>query len=178
MSALKILEKKPQFMKTFQQLGESWEVDAKTLAGCEEFVCHLYGFPRSKHVNDIRPLKLKSMCGKKEKITSTWNIDLYKMAPCLRSLTPHANRANYQLRRIKLSHVNNPDIPDPTDGHGWTMQHGVIEPLWTEGDILPSQLVDILRNSAVDDSDSEADRSDNNHASDSEADSDWDDDDL
>jgi len=29
-------------------------------------------------------------------------------------------------------------------GHGWSYEHGTMQPLWTSGDVLPKQLVDIL----------------------------------
>ncbi len=32
------------------------------------------------------------------------------------------------------------DIPSPTDGHGWTLGSGYLEPLWVDGPILPKLL--------------------------------------
>ena len=29
-------------------------------------------------------------------------------------------------------------------GHGWTLEDGVMQPLWTDNDVLPQELVDIL----------------------------------
>ena len=35
------------------------------------------------------------------------------------------------------------------DGHGWTCADGVMQPKWTDGEILPHQLVDILEDTVA-----------------------------
>lgn len=50
-------------------------------------------------------------------------------------------------------HITDPDIPLATDGHGWTMVDGKMEPLWYDGDVLPQQLIDIVEGSSTDDED-------------------------
>lgn len=42
------------------------------------------------------------------------------------------------------AHVPQPTVPSPTEGHGWTIENGVMQPLWTDRDVLPKELVDIL----------------------------------
>jgi len=37
-----------------------------------------------------------------------------------------------------------PTVPNPTEGHGWTVENGVMQPLWTDNDVLPKEIVDIL----------------------------------
>jgi len=42
-----------------------------------------------------------------------------------------------------------PDIPQPIEGHWWTMKNGVLEPLWTEEEeelTLPQDAIDNLLN--------------------------------
>ena len=34
-----------------------------------------------------------------------------------------------------------PTVPNPTEGHGWTVENGVMQPLWTGKDVLPKNLV-------------------------------------
>ena len=41
-------------------------------------------------------------------------------------------------------HVPQPTVPSQTEGHGWTVENGVMQPLWTNKDMLPKELVDIL----------------------------------
>ena len=35
-------------------------------------------------------------------------------------------------------------MPNPSRGHGWILKENVLEPMWTSGNILPQQMVDIL----------------------------------
>ena len=54
----------------------------------------------------------------------------------------------------KLSHINNPDVPKPSEENGWTKNHDeVLEPLWTSEDILPTNLADILEHENADEND-------------------------
>ena len=36
------------------------------------------------------------------------------------------------------------DVPAPTDGHGWEVSEGTMEPQWNSTDILPQNIVDLL----------------------------------
>ena len=86
---------------------------------------------------------LKKMVGEEQTITSSSKVDLSKLPPCRRSLVPHIRRVNYRAGQWKLSHVHKPEIPTPTD-HGWVILEGTLEPVWSEGPVLPARLVDIL----------------------------------
>ena len=44
----------------------------------------------------------------------------------------------------KNAHVPQLTVPSTTEGHGWTVENGVMQPLWTDKDVLPKELVDIL----------------------------------
>ena len=35
-------------------------------------------------------------------------------------------------------------MPNPSTGHGWILKDNILEPLWTSGNILPQQMLDIL----------------------------------
>ena len=35
-------------------------------------------------------------------------------------------------------------MPNPSTGHQWILKDSILEPLWTSGNILPQQMVDIL----------------------------------
>ena len=47
----------------------------------------------------------------------------------------------------KQSHIPEPSIPNPTEGHGWTVDSGSMQPLWTDELVLPQELGDILEDS-------------------------------
>ena len=140
---LKKLEKKPRYQECFAKLGDSLEVDDELIAELEEFVCFLYGFSRVKEVNKVRALMLKKMVGDGETIRSSSKVDLSRLPPCKQSLLPHIKRANYRAAQWKRSDVPIQEIPPPTE-HGWTRCGDFIEPVWSEGPVLPSRLADIL----------------------------------
>ena len=59
-----------------------------------------------------------------------------------------------QVAIRKLSHIKDPDVPNPSEENGWTKNHDeVLEPSWTMGDILPTNLTDILEHQNVDETD-------------------------
>ena len=65
--------------------------------------------------------------------------------PCSSCFLEHLNRANYQVGIWKRAHIAKHDIPSPLNGHGWTHdEHGEMIPKWTNGEIMPVQLVDVL----------------------------------
>lgn len=137
-------------------MGDSWAVDAKLVAELEEFVCFLYGFPRVKEVNTVRALMLKKMVGEGGTIKRSSKVDLSKLPPCKKSLVPHIKRANYRAAQWKRSDVPIQEIPSPTE-HGWTRCGDFIEPVWSEGPVLPSCLEDILTEVTHDESSDEED---------------------
>ena len=56
-----------------------------------------------------------------------------------------------QVAIWKLSHIKDPDVPKPSEENGWTKNHDkVLEPSWAIGDILPTNLADILKHQNVD----------------------------
>ena len=140
---LKKLLKKPRFHDSFCRLGEKWEVETSLVDDLEEFVCFMYGYPRLKSVNEVRAVMLKKMVGKSEKITVSSKVDLSKFPPWKNSLLPHIKRVNHRVGQWKRSHEKIPDIPSPTK-HGWRLVDEFLEPVWSEGPILPNKLIDIL----------------------------------
>ena len=113
----------------------------------------MYGRPRATDVNILRYQMLMGKCGDDGKINPAINIDMGKLPPCHECLVQHIKRANYQVAIQKRANIAEPDVPDPTNGHGWTSKDGTMEPLWTEGDILPMQLETILEEVAEEQSD-------------------------
>ena len=165
----------PKYAPILARLGDSWTVPVDLSDDLDEFTCALYGRPRMKRVDDIRFQKMKEFCTKDDLTVPSKNFDMGTIPPCRKSLEQHIRRVNYQLGIYKQAHIPNPDIPKPTDGHGWTMIDGKLEPLWFDGDVLPRQLVDIAETviSSDDDSDSDVSLPDSseyfaNYSSDSE----------
>lgn len=144
--ALKIVQKSKHFQKVFSALGESWEVTTETLVVIEEFTCALYGNRRIKTVNELRHSLLLTKCGGQDKaLAMSSSFDLSALPPCNSCLLEHLNRANYQVGIWKRAHIAKPDIPHPLNGHGWTRnENGEMIPKWTNGEIMPVKLVDVL----------------------------------
>ena len=90
-------------------------------------------------------------------INQSSKIDLSELPPCRRSLIPHIQQVNYHAAQWKRSHIHQIELPPPTD-HGCTMTDDILEPLWSDGPVLPPSLIDILStSSSAVDSDSESD---------------------
>ena len=85
------------------------------------------------------------------------------LPPCRSCLQEYIKWVNFQLWIWRQAHIPDPALPDPTDGHGCTVENGVMQPNWTAADILPVELVDILEDTLADsgdDSDNEDDDTD------------------
>ena len=97
---------------------------------------------------------------------------------------PHVGTSSSNF--AKLATIAKPSVPRPDDGHGWTIDDGIIKPEWTDGEVMPRQLVDILEEELEDetcasdsDPDSDSELSENDFldrvGSDSDTESDGDD---
>ena len=66
------------------------------------------------------------------------------LPPYTDSLHQHIRRVNYQVAIWKRSDIPSPAIPSPADGHGWTLDGGTLEPIWTDGDIITPEMAGML----------------------------------
>ena len=139
-----MLQKNAKFNNMLARLGDSWEVSDDMVSDAEELTCVFYRKPRFKSVNELRFHLLKAKCGSEDKITNNRNVGISNMLPCSDSLREHVRRVNYQVAIWKRACVTKPDVPNPSTGHGWILKDNILEPLWTSGNILPQQMVDIL----------------------------------
>ena len=142
------------------QLGQSWSVDDKLIAGLEKFTCTLYGKIRCDGVNDLRYLFMKKRCGNDLEITPSTNVNLAIFPPCLAVLVQHILRVNFQVRIWNIAVVRCPEVPSPAENHGWVTVNGKLEPLWVTGNVLPMHLADILEET-TDESEALEDEEDN-----------------
>ena len=127
---IKLLQKNPKFQPILAQLGESWEPSPSLISGLEEFTCVLYGLIKEKCGSENGSIKLRK------------NVDLSILPPCSRVLLQHIRRANYQMCINRNAHIPVADVPSPTDGHGWQLVDGNLEPLWFDGEIVPPVVVE------------------------------------
>ena len=170
---MKKLQSMPRFVPVLARLGDSWDVPEHLMDDLEAFTCVLYGNPRTTSVNELRYMKMSHLCDTTTDATlqASKTIDFANLPPCRRSLEQHIKRANYQAAIWKRAHIAKPDIPSPSNGHGWTIQDGILEPLWFEGDVLPRRLADLVEEVAEsDDSSDDGTRADLCSSSDSDSD--------
>ena len=99
---------------------------------------------------------LKKMVGEDESLTKKSKIDLSRIPPCKDSFIPHCQRVNHRLCSYKRAHQAIIEFVKPYEpDQGWTKKEGVVEPVWTIGDILPESLIYLLDSDALDLSDDE-----------------------
>jgi len=132
------------------RLGEEWDITEDLIDDLEEFTCAIYGRARI-HVDELRHIRIKELCAKKDQLYPSRNVDLGSLPPCRRSLEQHIRRVNYQVGIWKRSHIPEPDVPDVEAGHGWVLKDDKQEPLWYTKDVVPQQLIDIADNALVSD---------------------------
>ena len=77
-------------------------------------------------------------------LLSSYNgVDMSLLPPCKDALRMHIRHANYQALIWYQADQAVQNLP-PADGHGCCTTDGKLEIKWTEGDMLPQELVDIM----------------------------------
>ena len=109
-----ILQKYPQFLDVFMELGTDWEPNEHIIAQLEEYVCKLFGQKKVRCVSIARQQIFWEKYDKDNRIS-----DLSLLPPYKDRLHLHIQRAYYVCRLWKLSCSAMVMIPTPTL-HGWT----------------------------------------------------------
>ena len=113
LKALKIILQNQRYKTAFSEIGANWDLSNEVLDTIEEFTCKLYSRnTKFRKVNQLRYEMFRSKRG---------DVESGQLPPCQNTLFQHTFRANYQSAIWRRSLENFPDIPDPTQGHGWVM---------------------------------------------------------
>ena len=106
----------------------------------------------------------------KEKVSDGFNIFIFLefirfvasglLPPGKRVLTQHIRRINYQVAIWELANIAQPDIPTPTEGHGWRLNGRKLEPFWFDEDIWAQGNADMGLHSDIDAHDWDSDDAD------------------
>ena len=141
----KTLKKYPQFLQCFHTLGRFASIDDQLLDSLEQFTCLLYGGTATSTINKLRHEKfLERFTPKHGSLLSSYNgADMSLLPPCKDSLKMHIMRANYQALIWYKADEAVPNVPSP-QGHGWDSVDGKLEIKWTEGNLMPQELIDVL----------------------------------
>ena len=137
------------------------------MAELEHFLCCVYGFPRIQKLDSLRLHLLKKKCDNNGKLDHSKNIDFASFPPCGSSMEQHIKRTNFQVKIWKDAGENFPEVEDPTS-HGWLIGEEGLEPVWSEKQVLPTELVDLI----PDNQDSESEEDEVDYLSDLSDDSD------
>ena len=157
---LSIMRRRGDFVKAFSDLGtDASRVDDSLLSVLQEFVCSMYSSYNVSDVNKVRStlFRARYSIGLPQSMLSprTSGIDLSLLPPCRSSLVKHVLRANYQTYVWKHADHATIDIPSPV-GCGWTTDDAnLLHVDWTDGDIIPNEVVDVLADSTCISGDSE-----------------------
>lgn len=84
------------------------------------------------------------MVGEGETIRTSSKVDLAELSPCKYSLVTHIKRTHYRVAQFKRTHVPFPELHTPPE-HRWARSEEFIEPVWTEGPMLPPCLQDFCQ---------------------------------
>ena len=120
-----------EFTQAFTKLGSDFSLDESTTTVLERFVCHLYGQPREKSVNDVR---YKIFCH------ATSSLPERNMPPTHDALQNHCKRANYQAAIMKSSLKQQIDAPTPV-GQGWHLDGNKLSITWITRGPAPTSVL-------------------------------------
>ena len=100
------------FVDTFIELGNSWDLGDQLQVNIEKYVCNLYSSKKS-NINEAR-----FQIFEKKQLRSKQITDLSILRPCKRTLGFHLTRANYVAKLWKSSGTAMVDLPSPCE-NGW-----------------------------------------------------------
>ena len=148
-----LLSKNVQHTETFQLLGQTADsLPDRVMQGLEDFVCCMYGYPKSHDTGTVRLQIFQSrygaMAGQAFPANIRPGIDLSLLPPSKDCLQLHSLRANYQTFIWTHAHIPSPTFPSP-DGCGWKLNcDNQLEIKWNNNLIMPQQLIDVLQEDA------------------------------
>ncbi len=126
-----VLEQNAEFCEAMVQLGDNEEVSAELFAACEAGLCHVYGHPRCRDINQVRYDMLSK------------GNESHQIPPTQDALRLHIKRANYQAMLWKHALQGNYKPPSP-DGHGWSVKDDTLEVVWMLQDPAPKSLLEFV----------------------------------
>jgi len=118
---IKLLEKTPRLQEVFSAVGQSWAVSEDLFLQLEEFTCKMYKQKtvRVVEINELRCAMLtQKRGGTLQAIDHKKSVDLSTLPPPKTCLREHIKRVNYQVAIWKRAHIQNPEVPSPTDDNG------------------------------------------------------------
>lgn len=132
---LKLTQQNEKYQEAFSELGANWLLSETLAKDLERFTCELYA--KGTKVDSVNELRYQ--------IFSVKKADSSQLPPCFDSLKQHMLRAHYQAALWRRSLDQKPEIPNPTEGFGWTWsEDGSIAIKWMTGSPAPQAVLNLL----------------------------------
>jgi hypothetical protein len=144
----KLLSTNENFISLFKDFGSTMNwMNSANWNKLQQFVCSMYVRPNYNDTNVLRYDLFKTRYepkSSKSVLRFKNGIDMSLLPPCQSSLLMHTKRATLQAFIWRHAHVADVSMPSPV-GNGWKeSEDKTLEVEWTDGDVMPRQLVDIL----------------------------------
>ena len=136
LSALKILIENKKFQDAFARFGQQWTVPDDLFDIPQEFTCRLYSLRST--TCDVNDLRYELFRAKKGAVASG------ELPPCSDCLCLHVKRANYQAAIWQHCLEKFPRVPNPADGHGWSVDNGDLTGQWMSGSPAPDMVLNCM----------------------------------
>ena len=168
MRPYKLLKSKSDWWPIFQEIGATLDISNQLLSTLERFVCTLYGRPTYNNVNCLRhDMVMERFKPASGLLSGMEGTDMCLLPPCKDSLTLHIKRSNYQVFIWRRALEGFSEVPLPV-GNGWERsQNDNLKICWSETNILPPELNDVLeadnKDFCAEDSDSDDDNIEFDH---------------
>ncbi len=137
MKGLQIVRTNQIFRNAFVSLGASWNLTQDVFNQIQEFTCLLYS--KNTKICGVNDLRYNMFCARKGDVESG------QLPPCADTLLQHTLRANYQAAIWRRSLECFPDIPKPSEGHGWELNsEGELIIQWMTGLPAPDVVLSLI----------------------------------
>ena len=135
--ALNLINKSSEYRELFTSFGQEFQVTENYFQRIQAFTCSMYCTNTNiKLVNELRYELFRAKSG---------DISSGQLPPCSDALRQHTNRANYQAAIWRRSLEHSPQIPCPTDCHGWSGKEGqMLEICWFTGPPAPDIVLELM----------------------------------
>ncbi|KAG1714540.1 hypothetical protein GQR58_001134 [Nymphon striatum] len=134
--SIRLITKNMEYREMFCDFGKEWHVTEDMFETIQAFTCSLYCLNTS--ISDVNKLRYEMFRSRKGDISSG------QLPPCKDALKQQTNRANYQAAIWRRSLQNSPEIPSPTNGHGWNVVEGKLGICWLTGAPAPDVVLELM----------------------------------
>lgn len=128
-----MLTENEEFITTFEEIGDSFNLSDQLVNDIERFVCRLFGDKNDiNSVNDLRYILFKKGQYAEEHLPPTRDV-----------LLNHLRRSNYQAFIWKHFFTNNLHMPS-FENHGWLIEDEILVVEWITDEIAPDNILNFI----------------------------------